>query len=332
MRIRKLAVLIGWALLLAACTPESPAGGSESATATTTTTPVTTTSTAPTTTSTVPTTTTSTTTTSTTTTTIPVTGPTTLTADGVLRITEDVPFTSELSLDIYEPIVPGPYPVVVLFHGGGWLGGRPDDIAPLARELAAAGTVVFNAPYRLALRGGGYPMTFEDAACAVRAARAYGPEFGGDSETVTLVGYSAGAHIGAVAALAGDSFLGDCVVESGSALPDSFVGVAGPYDSDLLDPFLVMFFGTSRAEDPGPWEAGNPFSHIGANPDLSVRLIQGQSDLLVPAGFALSFHDALVEAGYDVGLTIVEKGNHQTVVDPLADGGVVVARVLEVAG
>lgn len=149
---------------------------------------------------------------------------------------------------------------------------------------------------------------------------------------MTVVGYSAGAHIGAVTALAGNSFNGDCVVDSGSALPDAFVGIAGPYDSDLLDPVLLVFFGTDRAEDPAPWEDGNPYTHIGSNPDLKVRLIQGELDLLVPAGFAVVFNDALGAAGYDVGLTLVEDGDHGSVVDPEDDGDLAVAAVLEVAG
>jgi acetyl esterase/lipase len=249
-----------------------------------------------------------------------------------LLITEDVPFTTDLSLDVFTPAIPGDYPVVVLFHGGGWVGGHPDDIAPLAAALAAAGTVVFNAPYRLALRGGGYPMTFEDAACAVRFARHHAPQFGGDPGSVTVVGHSAGAHIGAVTALAADSFIGDCSVETGSALPDALVGVAGPYDTDILDPLLLIFYGTERSEDPTPWIDGNPYTHLGANPDLKVRLVQGSLDLLVPAGFAVMFDQALDEAGYDVELTMIEDGNHRTVVDPEADGDQVVAAVLEVTG
>lgn len=313
-------------LILAAC-----AGGTTGADAAQTTTTITSTTTSgPTTTTTVaPTTTTST---STTTTTTLATGSTIVGPDGSVLITEDVPFTSRLSMDVFAPTTPGTFPVVVMFHGGGWVGGHPDDIAPLASSLAAAGIIVFNAPYRLALRSGGYPMTFEDAACAVRFARQHAPQFGGDPETITVVGYSAGAHIGAVTALAGDSFTGDCAVDSGSALPDAFVGVAGPYDSDLLDPLLVVFFGTDRAEDPAPWEDGNPYTHVGANPDLVVRLIQGDLDLLVPAGFALEFNDALRAAGYDVQLTIIEGGDHGSVVDPGADGARTVAAVLEVAG
>jgi acetyl esterase/lipase len=94
---------------------------------------------------------------------------------------------------------------------------------------------------------------------------------------------------------------------------------------------LLIFYGTERAEDPVPWIDGNPYTHLGANPDLKVRLVQGSLDLLVPAGFAVMFDQALDEAGYDVELTIIEGGNHRSVVDPEADGDRVVSAVLEVA-
>lgn len=330
MRTPVLPMVLTLALLLAACASNNTAN-EPVASPTTTMVNTTTSSILPTTAATT-TTTTTTTTRSTTTTTTLVTGSTSLSADGTVLTTHDVSFTSELEMDVLSPTTSGPLPVVIVFHGGGWVGGYPGDITPLATEIAAAGAVVFNAPYRLALRGGGYPMTFEDASCAVRFARQHAPQFGGDPESITVVGYSAGAHIGAVTALAGDSFVGDCTVESGSALPDSFVGVAGPYDSDLLDPFMRIFFGTDRVEDPAPWENGNPHTHIGANPDLIVRLIHGRLDLLAPAGFAVGFHSALQDAGYDVALTIIDDGDHRSVVDPTADANEVVAAVLAVSG
>ncbi len=268
----------------------------------------------------------------TTTTSMPVTGSTVLSADGAVLTTEDVPFTSSLMMDVMAPATPGSYPTVVLFHGGGWVGGSPADIAPLAEALAAAGAVVFNAPYRLALQGGGYPMTFEDASCAVRFAREFAQAFGGDADSLTVVGYSAGAHIGAVTALAGDSFEGDCIAGSAGGLPDAFVGVAGPYDTDLLDPLMGIFFGTDRAEDSAPWEAGNPFTHIGENPNLIVRLVHGELDLLAPVGFSVSLYDELDQAGYDVALTVVKDGTHTSVVDPLTDGTVVVEIVKTISG
>ena len=323
-------MILVFALILAACAPtvvsDGEAGPADNLS--------TTTSVAPTTTETTTTTVPETTTTSPapTTTSIPPTGSTTVSADGEVLTTEAVPFTSSLTLDVLAPVTPGTYPTVVLFHGGGWVGGSPDDIAPLAGAMAAAGFVVFNAPYRLALQGGGYPMTFEDAACAVRFARAVAPQFGGDAESVTVVGYSAGAHIGAVAALAGDSFDGDCIAASSGGLPDAFVGVAGPYDTDLLDPLMGIFFGTDRIEDPAPWDDGNPFTHIGEHEDLVVRLVHGELDLLAPVGFSLTFSNELEAAGYDVELTVVKDGTHTSVVDPRTDGPVVVGLVQAISG
>lgn len=324
---RALPLLLALALTLTACAQDTTA---EPTVAAPTTLPATSAPTVPVSTEATTTTsaTTTTATTSTTTTTTLTSNSTTLSADGTVLINEAVPFTSQLSLDVFAPAMPGSYPVVIMFHGGGWVGGNPDDIAPLATAIAVGGAVVFNAPYRLALRGGGYPMTFEDASCAVRFARRHAPQFGGEPGFVTVVGYSAGAHIGAVTALTGDSFNGDCTVQSGSALPDAFVGVAGPYDTDLLDPFMSIFFGTDRAVDPTPWKDGNPHTHVGENPELIVRLIQGQQDQLVPVGFATGFTDDLSEAGYDVELTIIPTGTHGTVVDPLADGDETIAAVL----
>lgn len=267
-----------------------------------------------------------------TTTTTSATGATILSADGAVVTTEDVPFTSSLSMNVSAPTAPGAYPVVVMFHGGGWVGGNPDEIAPLAEAIAASGAVVFNSPYRLALLGGGYPKTFEDASCAVRFARHAAAAYGGDAGFITVVGYSAGAHIGAVTALTGDSFSGDCIVRSGSVLPNGFVGVAGPYDTDLLDPLLSVFFGTDRAKDAAPWEDGNPHTHIGENPNLVVRLIQGDADPLVPVGFATAFNDGLLAAGYDVELTIIKGGTHGTVIDPSSDGAAVIEAVRAISG
>ena len=50
------------------------------------------------------------------------------------------------------------------------------------------------------------------------------------------------------------------------------------------------------------------------------------------AGFAVGFQQALLEAGYDSKLTIIDDGDHGTVVDPLTDGAEVIATVLAISG
>lgn len=55
-----------------------------------------------------------------------------------------------LHADVYQPQGPGPFPAVLLVHGGGWARGEPADMAPIAEALAGAGFVVMNAAYRFA--------------------------------------------------------------------------------------------------------------------------------------------------------------------------------------
>jgi acetyl esterase/lipase len=235
-----------------------------------------------------------------------------------------VPFTSTLSLDVYG----SGGPTVVVFHGGGWVGGSPEEIAPLAKAIADQGAVVFNAPYRLVFQGGGFPTTLEDAACAVRFAAAHSTDYGGDPTRLVVVGYSAGAHIAAVMALAADTFDGDCLVNINDTLPTRLVGIAGPYDTDAVGPLMEPFFGTDRDTDPEPWRLGNPLTYLGRNPNLVVRLIHGDQDLVVPLLFSQFFQQQLSDHGYDVTLTVISGADHTDVADPSVSGELVAGDAL----
>jgi len=138
----------------------------------------------------------------------------------------------------------------------------------------------------------------------------------------------------------GDDFSGDCAVNEGSALLDGFVGYEGPYDYDwvltaLPKPDLDLL--SMREEDPDQWEAINPYSHIGGNGDLVVRLIHGDdTDLAwyeVPRAFSVDFHQALTEAGYDVELTLLDGASHIALTNPGTEAfEVTVQTVMQIAG
>lgn len=229
---------------------------------------------------------------------------------GYLRSVSEV---VDLPISIYAPETMGSYPVVVLFHGGGWFGGAPISTAPLADYLASQGIVVFNATYRTS--GGGYPESFDDVACAVRFARASAPTYSDASVPLVVVGHSAGAHLASVVALAGDEFGEECSVE-GSAVPDRFVGLAGPYDPTLYRQVLPAFFGTRFENDPTPWEGGSPYSYFGNNSELAILLMHGATDELVPISSSELFAEALAEAGYEVKFIEVAGAPHQALRDP----------------
>ena len=278
-------------LALAACT-----GG---ATDDTTTTVVATTGLAP------PTT-TSSTTTSTTTTTTPSTTTTT-----VPTTTTTIP-DDAIDAEIGIPDGEGPFPAVVLVHGGGWVAGDPSIMRPLARFLNDNGFLTVNTRYALStVSRAGFPAAVEDVACAVRVAAAL-PESDG---TVAVIGHSAGAHIGAIVALTGDDYTGDCPV-GGSGVPDKFVGLAGPYDISRIGFAMSIFFGGPEVDHPEEWRAGNPQLLTDENPELDALIMYGELDGLVDSRFAFDFAGALEDSGATALLELVEGARHNDVHDP----------------
>src|ERR1017187_4309347 len=68
-------------------------------------------------------------------------------------------------MDIYEPSTSTPLPVVLLIHGGGFIGGSKDNVVQLAQYYAQNGYVVVNINYRLASSGvSQYPDAINDVA------------------------------------------------------------------------------------------------------------------------------------------------------------------------
>lgn len=95
-------------------------------------------------------------------------------------------------------------PVVIWFHGGGWVIGSLDSHDALCRELAArSGVVVVSVDYRLAPEHP-FPAAHRDAAAAVEALFTDAADLGLDPGAVAVGGDSAGANmaIGVAAAAA----------------------------------------------------------------------------------------------------------------------------------
>ncbi len=236
-------------------------------------------------------------------------------------------------LYIYAPSEPGPWPVVVVVHG--YLQG-PAQFDNLSRAIAREGAVVYNIDANF---DSPHLIGITRIACAVRFARATAPDYGGDPSRITLVGNSRGAATGAVVALAGDDFEGECVMSDGSARPDALVGYEGGYDyatSGDLDRPSVRTMSILRETDPELWEALNPYSHIGRNPNLQIRLIHGDDFdsrwYDISPEVSTEFHQALADAGYDVELTIVENASHIDLTVPDTRGfTLTVQQVMELA-
>ncbi|HEY4280181.1 MAG TPA: alpha/beta hydrolase [Conexibacter sp.] len=94
-----------------------------------------------------------------------------------------------------------PLPLVVFFHGGGWVLCDLDSHDAACRNLASlAEVVVVSVDYRLAPEAP-HPAGVEDAYAATCWAHAHAAELGGDPDRLVVAGDSSGGHFAAVVAL-----------------------------------------------------------------------------------------------------------------------------------
>jgi acetyl esterase len=102
---------------------------------------------------------------------------------------------------VYRPAGTAPLPVLVYFHGGGWVIGSLDSHDPVCRALAnAVPAVVVSVGYRLAPEHR-FPAAVDDCVAATRWAAANATSLGGDPTRLAIGGDSAGGNLAAVVAL-----------------------------------------------------------------------------------------------------------------------------------
>ena len=107
----------------------------------------------------------------------------------------------DLEYRLYRPETPGPHPVVVYFHGGGWVLGSHTSDDPLCRDLCKrADALVVSMNYRHAPEAR-FPAAVDDAWAALTWVAANARQLGGKPDKIAVAGWSAGANLAAVVAL-----------------------------------------------------------------------------------------------------------------------------------
>lgn len=144
--------------------------------------------------------------------------------------------------DIFIPEGAGPFPGIVLVHGGGWKSRDREDMNSIAESLAENGFVVFNINYRFSPKDK-HPAPIDDLQSAVIYLKANAAKFKFAPEKLGLWGYSSGGHIVSYYALTRANYekLKVSAVVSGGA----------PYDFTWYphSPFIKSYTGFYRDEN-----------------------------------------------------------------------------------
>ncbi len=256
-----------------------------------------------------------------------------------------IPYALDDSLqfgDLHLPRGAGPFPLVIVIHGGCWLANVAtlDSTSPLADALADAGVATWNVEYRrVGDSGGGWPGTFRDVAAATDFAKTLAQSYPLDLRRVVVVGHSAGAHL-ALWTAARAKLNETSALWVKSPLPvRGVVAIAGPGDLRPLarrgaicgKGTLEGLLGGKIESVPEHWAQGSP----GALLPLGVRqaLIAGEKDRVVTSRLVGMYEEAARLAGDRVSLDEIADASHMELIAPDSSAWPTVKRrVLELVG
>ena len=106
----------------------------------------------------------------------------------------------EIPIRVYTPEGTGPFPVLVFFHGGGWvICGLDSHDGPCRALTNKAGCVTVSVDYRLAPENK-FPAGVEDCFAATRWVAEHAKELNADANRLAVGGDSAGGNFSAVVA------------------------------------------------------------------------------------------------------------------------------------
>jgi acetyl esterase/lipase len=255
----------------------------------------------------------------------------------------------KLLADFYQPKGRDKAPVLVAVHGGGWQAGNRKFYSNWGPYLARNGYAVFSIEYRLMKPGvKTYPGAVYDTKSAIQYVRAKAAELNIDPDRIGLIGDSAGGHLAALVALAGEEptfsteYKSDPNVAVSSKVK-AVVGFYGVYDmqaqwqhdllSRPLDNIGEKFLGAAPHTDRKVFFEASPISYATvSNNATRFLLVHGTDDDIVdPATQSLAFFNALTQARFFVRRAVIPGAGHFFITEPVDDtsfGGVAGPRVL----
>ncbi|WP_422926722.1 alpha/beta hydrolase fold domain-containing protein [Singulisphaera sp. PoT] len=234
----------------------------------------------------------------------------TLRGDDLPRVSADYdvvyskPGASELKLDIAWPSDgKGPYPAVLVIHGGAWRTGKKDHMRGMLTEFASRGYVAISPQYRFCPQEP-FPAQVHDVKAAVRWVKSHASEYKIDPEHVGAVGFSAGGHLALMLGVTGpqDGLEGDAAASDPITKIQAVVNYFGPTDLAASDipgesqPLVRDFLGGKPSDKPDLAAKASPLTFV-TKDDAPILTFHGTKDAVVPVTQATKLSEKLTTTG-----------------------------------
>jgi acetyl esterase/lipase len=212
--------------------------------------------------------------------------------------------STELKLDLARPAQgDGPFPAILVIHGGAWRGGDKGQLGPVLMEFAGRGYVAVSPQYRFCPKEV-FPAQVHDVKAAVRWIKTNAKKYRIDPDRIGAMGFSAGGHLALMLGVTGpsDGLEGDASAGTPDSRIKAVVNYFGPTDlgaKDLPDVSKTLvkdFLGAPAEEKPELASKASPRSYL-SKEDAAILTFQGTKDPLVPFTQAIELAEAMTAAG-----------------------------------
>ena len=235
--------------------------------------------------------------------------------------------------DLRLPDGDGPFPMVVLIHGGFWREPWTRDLMDgIAVDLTRRGWATWNIEYRRIGAGGGWPATVEDAARAIDFISDLAGSFPIDVRKVVTLGHSAGGHLALW--MAARTALGPNAPGSiPQVIPRAAVGLApvanlaAAHTAGIGDEAVEGFIHRGPDEDPDTYATADPAALL----PMGVRqlIVHGDRDQKVPISMSEHYVGMAADAGDAVVFHELSGADHFSLIDPKHPAWQSIAREIE---
>lgn len=214
------------------------------------------------------------------------------------------PGETELKLDLARPAEgDGPFPAVLVIHGGGWRGGNKRDMRPALAEFAKRGYVAISPQYRFCPKDT-FPAQVHDVKAAVRWVKTHAKDYKVDAAHLGAVGFSAGGHLSMMLGVtdASDGLEGEVASDAPDSRIQAVVNYFGPTDMaasdipEVTQPLIKDFLGGTPADKPKVAAQASPLTFVSKG-DAPILTFQGTKDPLVPHTQATKLADSMTTQG-----------------------------------